>query len=55
MKTQSLIFSIMISLLAFSCVQVAAQEHKPYMGSQAFERVKTLVGSWEGTRERHMK
>ncbi len=49
MKTQNLIFSIVVFLLAYGSVQAVAQEHKPYTGSQAFERVKTLVGSWKGT------
>ena len=49
MKTQNLIVSVVISLLALSTVQAVAQEHKPYTGSQAFEQVKTLVGSWKGT------
>ncbi len=49
MKFQNIIFAILISLLAFGSIQAVAQEHKSYTGSEAFERVKTLVGSWKGT------
>lgn len=49
MKTPNLIFAIVISILAFGSAQAVAQEHEPYTGSKAFERVKTLVGSWKGT------
>jgi len=49
MKTQNFIFSIVISLLVFGSVQAVAQEHKPYTGSPAFERMKQLVGVWQGT------
>ena len=49
MKTYRLILAGMVGLLVFGSAQVAAQEHKPYVGSQAFERMKQLVGSWEGT------
>ena len=49
MKTYRLILAGMVGLLVFGSAQVAAQEHQPYVGSQAFERMKQLVGSWEGT------
>jgi hypothetical protein len=39
----------LVSLLAFSAIHVTAEEQKPYVGSEAFERAKQLVGSWEGT------
>ena len=37
---------------------VADQGHKPYVGSKAFERMKQLVGNWEGSMdmgEKNMK
>jgi len=51
MNTQKLILAVVIGLMAFGSFQVAAQEQeqKPYVGSEAFERMKQLVGSWEGT------
>jgi hypothetical protein len=49
MKTRRLILTSLIYILAFGPLQVAAQEQKPYVGSEAFERMKQLVGSWEGT------
>ena len=49
MKTHKLVLTGVICLLAFGSLQVAAQEQKPYVGSEAFERMKQLVGSWEGT------
>jgi len=48
MKTHRLILAGIIGLLAFGSLQVIAQEQKPYVGSEAFERLKQLVGSWEG-------
>ena len=42
-----------VFLLFFGVAPVLAEkqehEHKPYTGSEAFERMKKLVGSWEGT------
>ncbi len=52
MKTRRLILTSVICLLAFGSLQVAAQEQKPYVGSEAFERMKQLVGSWEGTMDK---
>lgn len=49
MKTVSRIVAGVICLVALGALQVAAEEHKPYVGSEAFERMKQLVGSWEGT------
>ncbi len=51
MKTQNLFFAVTAFLLVFVAAQVTAQEHehKPYTGSKAFERMKKLVGVWEGT------
>jgi len=39
-----------MSLIVFSSfpVMAAEQESKPYVGSEAFERMKQLVGTWEG-------
>jgi len=33
----------------FSSISVADQGHKPYVGSDAFERMKKLVGNWEAS------
>ncbi len=49
MNTYRLILAGVVGLLAFGCPQVFGQEQKPYVGSEAFERMKGLVGSWEGT------
>ena len=51
MNTHKRILAIIIGLMAFGVFQVTAeeQEHKPYVGSEPFERMKQLVGSWEGT------
>ena len=37
-------------LLILTAGSVIAADHqgKPYVGSKAFERIKTLVGAWEG-------
>lgn len=51
MKIYACVIASVIGLLAFASLQVSAQEHKPYVGSQAFERMKQLLGSWEGTME----
>lgn len=50
MKTPKFIFALVIGLLAFGSIQVLAQEQEqqPYVGSEAFERMKQLAGSWEG-------
>lgn len=52
MKTHRLILTGVIGLLVFGSLQVAAQEQKPYVGSEAFERMKQLVGSWESTMDK---
>jgi hypothetical protein len=52
MKTRRLILTSVICLLAFGPLQAAEQEHKPYVGSEGFERMKQLVGSWEGTMDK---
>lgn len=52
MKTRRLILAGVICLLAFGPLQVAAKEQKPYVGSEAFERMKQLVGSWEATMDK---
>ena len=40
----------LIFLLILTAGSVIAADHqgKPYVGSKAFERIKTLVGAWEG-------
>ena len=52
MKTHRLILTSVICILAFGSLQVAAQEQKPYVGSEAFERMKQLMGSWESTMDK---
>ena len=52
MKTRRLILTSVICILAFGSLQVTAQEQKPYVGSEAFERMKQLVGSWESTMDK---
>lgn len=49
MKTRYFFLTVVACLLAFSAMQVGAQEHKPYTGSEAFESMKQLVGVWEST------
>jgi hypothetical protein len=49
MKIHKLILAGFIALLAFGSLQTAAEEQKPYVGSEAFERMKQLVGSWESS------
>ena len=49
MKTRRLILTSVICFLVFGSLQVTAQEQKPYVSSEAFERMKQFVGSWEGT------
>ena len=49
MNIHRLVVAVVSALLACSSVQVLAQEQERYVGSEAFERVKQLVGSWEGT------
>jgi len=46
---QTSIIVAVFSLLVLAPGQVIAQEHKPYVGSKAFEQMKQLVGTWEGT------
>ncbi|GJL78660.1 MAG: hypothetical protein NPINA01_16490 [Nitrospinaceae bacterium] len=46
------VFAGVVALFVFAAPQAMAEEghqHKPYVGSQAFEQMKGLVGSWEGT------
>ena len=49
MKTYKLILAGIICFLVFGSLQAAEPEQKPYVGSEAFERMKQLVGSWEST------
>ncbi len=50
MYAHKLIITLVIGLMALSSMQVHAEEQaqKPYVGSEAFERMKQLAGSWEG-------
>ena len=38
---------VLIAILALP-LGINAQEHKPYVGSQALEKLKNLAGSWQG-------
>jgi hypothetical protein len=51
MKTFILFIAGLIALLAFNTHGAFADGgmHKPYKGSEAFERVKQLAGNWQGT------
>jgi hypothetical protein len=53
MRTQNLFFAFAAFFLVFGATQALAEkgehEHKPYIGSKAFERMKQLVGVWEGS------
>ncbi len=50
MKARSFIFAVVAIFLAIGSMQAWAQEeHKSYKGSEAFERMKRLVGVWEST------
>ena len=50
MKTRTIVFTSMLSLLTTGLLITANEEQKkPYVGSKGFERLKSLVGSWEGT------
>ncbi len=46
---QTSIMVAVFSLLVLAPGQVIAEEYKPYVGSKAFEQMKQLVGTWEGT------
>ena len=50
MNIHKLIFAVVIGLVAFGSFHAVAeeQEQKPYVGSKPFERMKQLVGTWEG-------
>ena len=49
MNIHRLLLAGVIGLLPLVSAQVSAQETDRYVGSEAFERVKQLVGFWEGT------
>lgn len=49
-KTLFISIAILYFLFSGASYVVADQgQHKPYVGSKAFERMKQLVGSWEGS------
>ncbi len=50
MKTFIFLIASMVGLMAFGATWTFAEAegHKPYKGSEAFERVKQLVGTWQG-------
>ncbi|MGV7220343.1 MAG: hypothetical protein ACQ9MH_02310 [Nitrospinales bacterium] len=51
MKAFTLFIAGLIALMAFEAPVVFADGgmHKPYKGSEAFERIKQLAGNWQGT------
>lgn len=52
MKSYAGILSVVAGFLLFFAVPAVAEkghEHKPYVGSEAFENMKQLVGLWEAT------
>ena len=52
MKTGRLFLILFFGVILLGSLSMAAEEHEgeqePYMGSAGFERIKLLVGSWEG-------
>jgi hypothetical protein len=52
MKVSAGIFAMLVSMVVIVSSSMAAEEHKaeqkPYVGSAGYERMKQLVGSWEG-------
>lgn len=50
MKTFIFLIASVAGLIAFGATGAFAEAegHKPYKGSEAFERVKQLVGKWQG-------
>ncbi len=45
-----IVITALLGILLFGPASVYAEEMpKPYVGSEAFERMKQLVGTWEGT------
>lgn len=49
MKISKYILVVITVLLASGSASVAEQEHPVYKGSQAFQQMKQLAGSWKGT------
>ena len=52
MKTHRLLLAGVIGLLAIGSLPAAEQGYKPYVGSEAFERMKNLAGSWESSMDK---
>jgi hypothetical protein len=52
MKTYGVILAGVICLLGFSPLQADEPSQKPYVGSEAFEQMKQLAGSWESTMDK---
>jgi hypothetical protein len=52
MKVSAGIFAMLVSMVVIVSYSMAAEskkvEQEPYIGSAGFERMKLLVGSWEG-------
>ncbi len=50
MYAHKLMIALIVGFMALSSIHVYAEEQelKPYVGSEAFERMKQLAGSWEG-------
>ncbi len=49
MKLYFRVLILVVSCVLFLSLHAAAQAPRPYVGSPAFEKMKQLVGSWEGT------
>jgi len=55
MKPTKIFFVFLLSLLITSVITAKDEEQKPkqYVGSTAFEMLKKMIGSWEGTASMH--
>lgn len=49
MKTYKYTIVLLTGFLAVCALAYATQTEAPYVGSEAFERLKLLAGQWEGT------
>jgi hypothetical protein len=55
MKSIRTIFAgviVLMGFLVFGSIQAAEPEHKPFVGSDAFEQMKLLSGLWETTQDK---
>jgi hypothetical protein len=51
MKSNRNLLLCILGLTTFIISPSTAEEMKPYEGSPAFEKIKTLIGDWQGTME----